>query len=306
MHGDLGSGAARRTGAAASSKRRSETRQEIRTAPFSWLVSRVCGIGKSGIRRGTSCSRRCRAGVTDPMPAHHSGNRAGSYSSFQTSSGAAAADRLWSKVGMGYSWVCCRLDDRGARPARPRRWRARGGLDQRADRRAAQIDERGDVASAGLPAVQRPGDPLPGCRAIRSGAARPARCRRGRRRSGPGPGSSGRPAWRGSRSGRPARARRRAARSRPGRAASPGQRLGQPQPGGGPADRGAEVQGGGQVCGGGRRVAAGQGEQSAFLPDEAVELGQPDPVGVPAAASQAWPPRHRPSRRRMAERAVCA
>ncbi len=52
VHRDLGPVPRAPAGRSRQLKHRSETRQEIVTVPFSWLVSSVCGIGKSGYPSG--------------------------------------------------------------------------------------------------------------------------------------------------------------------------------------------------------------------------------------------------------------
>ena len=76
------------------SKRRSETRQETVTRSPRARCRAAAPSGSRGSPRGTSCRRRARCLVsTVPMPAHHSGKRAGSYSSFHTSCGSALGRR---------------------------------------------------------------------------------------------------------------------------------------------------------------------------------------------------------------------
>ena len=116
-------------------------------------------------RRATPCRRPAASTCTVSTPAHHSGNRVGSNSSFHTSSTGARAPARQRES------RACRPPARASSAARRTRRSSHVGLDEPDDRRAAEVDQRRHVLLAG--------------RAGRAAAAAPALRRLGRAAAGP-------------------------------------------------------------------------------------------------------------------------
>ena len=78
----------------------SETWQDTVTRSPAWSTRSFCGMGKSGYPVGHWVNSPGAPVRTVSMPTHHSGNRAGSNSSFQTSSTGARHSALSANPGI--------------------------------------------------------------------------------------------------------------------------------------------------------------------------------------------------------------